>query len=111
VASWSRLQSGKYMTRQSRSIRHSPWHEDYQHYLSILEECPDEVFCGQGASTNKEIGEVFGVAYTAVAGTILRTEKQIRKTWRSNDMRRRSLKRCNNMTYEGAPLLSERRKA
>ena len=67
------------MTRQSRSNRHSPWHEDYQHYLSILEECPDEVFRGQGAYTNKEIGEVFGVGYTAVTGTILVVEKQLRK--------------------------------
>jgi hypothetical protein len=67
------------MTRQSRSIRHSPWHEDYQHYLSILEECPDEVFCGQGAYTKKEIGEVSGVGCTAVTGARLVAEKRLRK--------------------------------
>ena len=36
-------------------------------------------FREQGAYTNKEIGEVSGVGYTAVTGTILRTEKQFRE--------------------------------
>ena len=31
------------------------------------------------ANTNKEIGEVFGVGYTPVTKTILRTEKQFRE--------------------------------